>query len=107
MRVMRRLPEHNPNWSGDHPDPGTSYARYRIYNIGNNHPVELMEFITAIEKLLGKEAKKEFLDLQPGDVPATYADVDDLINDVGFKPSTTIETGIKRFIEWFKELLWV
>ena len=103
VRVMGRLPEPNPNWSGDHPDPGTSYARYKIYNIGNNHPVELMEFITAIEKLLGKEAKKEFLDLQPGDVPATYADVDDLIKDVGFKPSTPIETGIKRFVEWFKE----
>ena len=103
VRVMGRLPEQNPNWSGDHPDPGTSYASYKIYNIGNNHPVELMEFITVIEKVLGKEAKKEFLDLQPGDVPATYADVDDLIKDVGFKPSTPIEIGIKRFVEWFKE----
>ena len=103
VRVMGRLPEPNPNWSGDHPDPGTSYASYKIYNIGNNNPVELMEFITVIEKVLGKEAKKEFLDLQPGDVPATYADVDDLIKDVGFKPGTPIETGIKRFIEWFKE----
>jgi len=102
VRVMGRLPEPNPNWSGDDPDPGTSYANYKIYNIGNNNPVELMEFIAVIEKVLGKEAKKEFLDLQPGDVPATYADVDDLIKDVGFKPSTPIETGIKRFIEWFK-----
>jgi UDP-glucuronate 4-epimerase len=102
-RVMERLPEPNPRWNGDDPDPGTSYARYKIYNIGNNHPVELMEFITVIEKVLGKEAKKEFLDIQPGDVPATYADVDDLIKDVGFKPSTPIETGIERFVEWFKD----
>jgi len=103
VRVMGRLPEPNPIWSGDDPDPGTSYAKYKIYNIGNNNPVELMEFIVVIEKILGKEAKKEFLDLQPGDVPATYADVDDLIKDVGFKPGTPIDIGIKRFIEWFKE----
>jgi len=103
VRVMDRLPEPDPIWNGDDPDPGTSYAKYKIYNIGNNNPVELMEFITGIEKILDKEAKKEFLDLQPGDVPATYADVDDLIKDVGFKPSTPIETGIKRFIEWFKD----
>ena len=102
VRVMGRLPEPNPNWSGDDPDPGTSYANYKIYNIGNNNPVELMEFIAVIEKVLGKEAEKQFLDLQPGDVPATYADVDDLIKDVGFKPGTPIETGIKCFIEWFK-----
>ena len=101
--MMGRLPKPDPNWSGDDPDPGTSYARYKIYNIGNNHPVELMGFIAVIEKVLGKKAKKEFLDLQPGDVPATYADVDDLIKDVGFKPGTPIETGIERFIEWFKE----
>jgi len=103
VRVMGRFPKPNPNWSGDHPDPGTSYTNYKIYNIGNNHPVELMEFIAVVENVLDKEAKKEFLDLQPGDVPATYADVDDLIKDVGFKPSTPIETGIKRFVEWFKD----
>jgi UDP-glucuronate 4-epimerase len=102
VRVMGRLPEPNPNWSGDHPDPGTSYARYRIYNIGNNHPVELLEFISVIEDTLGKSAKKEFLDLQPGDVVATYADVDDLIKDVDFKPCTPVETGIKHFVDWFK-----
>jgi UDP-glucuronate 4-epimerase len=102
-RVMGRLPEPNPNWSGDHPDPGTSYADYKIYNIGNNHPVGLLEFISVIEKALGKSAKKEFLDLQPGDVVATYADVDDLIEDVGFKPQTPLEFGIKRFVEWFKK----
>ncbi len=103
VRVMGRIPEPDPIWSGNNPDPGTSYTGYKIYNIGNNHPVELMEFIAVIEKVLGKEAKKEFLDLQPGDVPATYADVDDLIKEVEFKPSTPIETGIKRFIEWFKD----
>jgi len=103
VRVMGRIPEPNPDWSGDHPDPGTSYARYKIYNIGNNNPVLLMDFITAIEKALGKTAKKEFLGLQPGDVPATYADVDDLIKDVGFKPGTPIEVGIERFIAWYKD----
>jgi len=103
VRILGRLPEQNPSWNGDNPDPGTSYARYKIYNIGNNNPVELMEFITVIEKVLGREAKKEFLDLQPGDVIATYADIDDLIKDVGFKPGTSIDTGIRRFVEWFKE----
>ena len=103
VRVMGRLPEPNPNWSGDHPDPGTSYAPYRIYNIGNNNPVELTDFIAAIEKALGKTAKKQYMDLQPGDVPATYADIDDLIRDAGFKPNTRIEKGIERFIAWYKE----
>jgi len=103
IRVMDRLPEPNTAWSGDDPDPGTSYTGYKIYNIGNNNPVELMEFIEIIEEVLGREAKKEFLDLQPGDVIATYADIDDLIKDVGFKPSTPIDTGIRRFVEWFKE----
>ncbi len=103
IRVMARLPESNPKWSGDAPDPATSYAPYKLYNIGNNNPVKLMEFIAVIEKALGKKAKKEFLDLQPGDVPATYADIDDLIKDVGFKPETPIETGIERFIAWYKD----
>ena len=103
VRIMGKLPEPNPTWNGDNPDPGTSYARYKIYNIGNNNPVELMEFIGVIEKVIGKKAKKEFLDLQPGDVPATYADIDDLIKDVGFKPETTIETGIKQFLLWYNK----
>lgn len=103
VRVMGRLPEPNPEWSGDAPDPGTSYAPYKVYNIGNNHPVELTEFIAVIENALGKTAEKEFLDMQPGDVPATYANVDDLIKDVGFKPETSIETGIGRFISWYRE----
>jgi UDP-glucuronate 4-epimerase len=103
VRVMGRPPKPKPAWSGDDPDPGTSYAKYKIYNIGNNNPVELMEFIATIEKALGKKAEKEFLDLQPGDVVATYADIDDLKNDFGFSPRTSIETGIERFVEWFKE----
>ena len=102
VRVMAKPAAPNPEWRGDAPDPGTSYAPYRNYNIGNNNPVELMQFIEVIEKTLGKEARKEFLDLQPGDVPATYADVDALISDVGFKPATSIETGIGKFIEWYR-----
>lgn len=102
FRVMDSFPEPNPDWNGEAPDPGTSYVPYKIYNIGNNQPVELMTYISTLEKMLGKVAKKEFLDMQPGDVPATYADVDDLIKDVGFKPQTSIETGIKKFVEWYK-----
>jgi UDP-glucuronate 4-epimerase len=103
VRIMARLPEANPAWRGDNPDPGTSYAPYKIYNIGNNNPVELMEFIKEIENALGREAQKEFLDLQPGDVPATYADVDDLMQDVGFKPATSIANGIQRFVDWYRD----
>jgi UDP-glucuronate 4-epimerase len=103
VRVMARLPEPNPAWRGENPDPGTSYAPYKLYNIGNNNPVELLEFIGEIETALGREAQKEFLDLQPGDVPATYADVDDLMQDVGFKPETSIATGIRQFIEWYQD----
>jgi UDP-glucuronate 4-epimerase len=102
VRVMGRLPEPNPNWNGDSPDPGTSYIPYKVYNIGNNNPVELNTFIETIEKALGREAQKELQDMQPGDVVATYADVDDLMNDVGFKPRTPIETGIEKFVEWFR-----
>ena len=102
VRVMGRLPEANPEWSGDTPDPGTSLAPYKVYNIGNNHPVELTKFIEVIEDVLGKKAKKELMDIQPGDVAATYADVDDLMEDVGFKPDTPIEVGIAHFVEWYK-----
>jgi UDP-glucuronate 4-epimerase len=103
VRVMDKPATPNPDWRGDAPDPGTSYGPYRNYNIGNNNPVQLTHFIEVIEKTLGKEARKEFMDLQPGDVPATYADVDALISDVGFKPATSIETGIGNFIEWYRE----
>ncbi len=103
VRVMDRIPEGNPAWSGDHPDPGTSYAPYKIYNIGNNNPVELLSFIEVLEDCLGKKAEKNILPLQAGDVPATYADVDDLMRDVGFQPSTPIEEGIRRFVAWYRE----
>jgi UDP-glucuronate 4-epimerase len=103
FRVMHTLPAPNPAWTGMQPDPGTSFAPYRIYNIGNNKPVELNHFISVIESCLGKKAIKNLLPLQPGDVPATYADVDDLMNDVGFKPATSIEDGIAAFITWYVE----
>jgi UDP-glucuronate 4-epimerase len=103
VRVIDRTPGSNPEWSGDKPDPSTSYAPYRLYNIGNNNPVELMHFIEVLEDCLGKKAEKNLLPIQAGDVPATYADVDDLIRDVGFKPSTSIELGIKNFVDWYKE----
>jgi len=102
VRVMARPAAPNADWQGDCPDPGTSYAPYRIYNIGNNNPVQLMDFIGAIEKALGQEARKEMLPLQQGDVPATYADIDDLIRDAGFQPRTPIEEGIGRFISWYR-----
>ncbi len=102
IRIMDRIPDANPEWDGKAPDPGTSFAPYRIYNIGNNSPVGLMEFISAIEECLGKKAKKNFLPMQPGDVPATYADIDDLMEAVGFKPSTPIQEGIRRFVTWYK-----
>ena len=102
VRVMEKLPQPDPSWSGENSDPGSSYTNYKIYNIGNNQPVELMTFVKAIENALGQSAVKEFFDLQPGDVPATFADVDDLIKDVGFKPKTDINIGIEKFIDWYK-----
>ena len=103
VRVIANPPKPNKNYDKTNQDPSTSHAPYKVYNIGNNKPVELMEFIETIEKHLGKKAKKEFLPLQAGDVPKTYADVDDLIRDVGFKPDTCIDKGIKEFVEWYKE----
>lgn len=103
VRVMDKIPQPDPTWNGDNPDPGTSYSRYKIYNIGNNNPVELMDFIAAIEETLARKAKKEFFDLQPGDVVATCADIDDLIEAVGFKPQTSLDKGIKQFVAWYKE----
>jgi len=101
-RIIDRIPEPNPSWSGDSPDPASSCAPYRLYNIGNNNPVDLMQFISALENALGKKAEKQFLPLQPGDVPATYADVDDLEREVGFKPATPAEEGIRRFVDWYR-----
>ncbi len=103
VRVIDHPPRGNPEWSGKHPDPGSSRAPYKIYNIGNNNPVKLMDFITAIEKAIGKEAKKNLLPIQPGDVPETYADVSDLIEDLGYRPATPIQEGVERFIQWYRE----
>lgn len=103
VRVLDRVPEPNPEWSGDHPDPATSLAPYRVYNIGNNNPVELERFIEVLEETLGRKAEKKLLPLQPGDVPRTYADIDDLTRDTGFRPATPLEVGIPRFVEWYRE----
>jgi UDP-glucuronate 4-epimerase len=103
LRTTDRIASPNPAWDSAHPDPATSSAPYRIYNIGNHSPVELMHFIAVLENNLGREAKKIFLPLQPGDVPATYADVDDLVADVGFAPATPIEEGIARFVKWYRD----
>jgi UDP-glucuronate 4-epimerase len=103
VRLTDKVPEPNPAWSGEDPDSATSYASYRLYNIGNNNPVELMKFISVLENCLGKKAKKNLLPIQPGDVPETFADMDDLAKDVDFKPATPIEEGIKKFVEWYRE----
>lgn len=103
VRVMEKIPQVNSNWNSQQPDPGTSSAPYRIYNIGNNQPVELLKFIETIEEKLGKKAIKEFLPLQAGDVLATYADVDDLMKETGFSPSTKLEVGIEKFVNWYLE----
>lgn len=103
VRVIQRVPSGNPDWSGDAPDPSSSYAPYRLYNIGNNNPVELMRYIQVLEDTLGIKAQKNLLPMQAGDVPATYADVEDLERDVGFKPATPLEEGIPRFVQWFRD----
>ena len=103
VRLIDNVPKSNSSWDGDEPDSATSYAPYKLYNIGNNNPVELMTFIEVLEDCLGAKAVKNLLPLQPGDVPATYADIDDLSRDVGFKPGTPIEDGIKKFVEWYRE----
>jgi UDP-glucuronate 4-epimerase len=102
VRLIGRPATPDPQWSGSHPDPATSSAPYRIYNIGNNNPVELLHVVSELEKCLGKRAERELLPMQPGDVPETYADVDDLMRDVGFRPSTPVETGIRNFIDWYR-----
>jgi UDP-glucuronate 4-epimerase len=101
VRAMDRPARPNDAWNSDAPDPGTSKAPYRIYNIGNNQPVELMRYIECIENSLGKQAQKNLLPLQAGDVPDTFADVEDLVQDVGYKPATPVEEGVRRFIEWY------
>ena len=103
VRIMERLPDPNPDWRGEQPDPGTSYAPYRLYNIGNNQPVKLMDFVETIEKHVGQTAQKDFMEMQPGDVPATYADIDDLAQATGFAPRTPLDTGIAKFMDWYRE----
>lgn len=103
VRIIDRPPRPDPQWSGERPDPATSYAPWRVYNIGNNRPVELMRYIEVLEQCLGKKAILDLLPMQPGDVPATYADTQDLERDVGFKPNTPIEVGVARFVAWYKE----
>ena len=103
VRVADRPAEANAHWTGDAPDPASSAAPYRLYNIGNNQPVELTHLIETLEKCLGVKATRNLLPMQPGDVPATYADVDDLAGDVGFQPRTSIEDGVEKFVAWYRE----
>ena len=103
VRVVRRLPTANGSWSGDRPDPGSSLAPWRIYNIGNHRPVELMRYIEVLEACLGKKAEMNMLPLQPGDVPDTYADLEDLKDDIGYEPQTSVEEGISRFVAWYRD----
>jgi len=103
IRALDRPARPDPSWSGERPDAGTSSAPARVYNIGNHQPVELMHFIEVLEKALGRKAEKKLMPLQPGDVPATYADIEDLAREVGFKPATPIEEGIPRFVKWYRE----
>ena len=103
VRLLDRPPQGNPAWSGDRPDPATSAAPWKIYNIGNNNPEELMHVVSLLEKEFGRTAEKEMLPMQPGDVPATYADVEDLARDIGFRPAIGIEDGVARFAKWYRE----
>ena len=103
IRTLDHVATPNPEWSGADPDSGTSNAPYRLYNIGSNNPVELSRFIEVLEECLGRKAEKNYLPMQPGDVPATYADVQDLINDVGYQPETPVETGIRNFVDWYRD----
>lgn len=102
VRLLDRPPQGDPNYSAEKPDPGSSAAPWRVYNIGNNSPVELLEVVRLLEKAIGLETKRELLPMQPGDVPVTYADVDDLMREVGFKPKTSIAEGIDRFVSWYR-----
>ena len=103
IRILDRPAPPNPDWSSEKPDSATSSAPWRVYNIGNNNPVNLMDYISALEEALGKEAKKEFLPIQPGDVPDTYADVTDLVEQFGYKPATPVKEGIANFAKWFTD----
>jgi UDP-glucuronate 4-epimerase len=102
MRVAKRIPQGNARWSGKNPDPGSSQAPYQLYNIGNHSPVKLLDFVDALERSLGKKAQRNYLPLQAGDVPTTFADVTDLIADIHYAPATPIQQGIDKFITWYK-----
>jgi UDP-glucuronate 4-epimerase len=101
--LMDQIPESDPNWNNAHPDPSTSSAPYRLYNIGNNQPTELSHFIEVLEQAIGKKADLKYLPMQPGDVLSTYADVDSLAKAVGFRPKTDIQDGIAEFVRWYRE----
>jgi UDP-glucuronate 4-epimerase len=103
VRLADRIPASDPGWSGEHPDPGTSAAPYRLYNIGNHQPVKLLRLIEILEDCLGRKAVKQLLPMQPGDVLSTYADIDDLVRDVGFAPRTSIEDGVEQFVRWYRD----
>jgi UDP-glucuronate 4-epimerase len=103
VRVSEKIPQPDPKWDSNSPDPSSSNAPFRVYNIGNNKPVPLMHYIEVLEECLGRKAQKNFLPLQLGDVPETFADIDDLVRDVGYRPATTVEVGVKRFVDWFCE----
>lgn len=103
FRLLDHLPRANPEWNGDHPDPATSYCPWRLYNIGNNSKEKLMRYIEVLEECLGKKAEKNFLPMQAGDVSATYADVEDLVREINFKPNTSIEAGVRNFVAWYRE----
>jgi UDP-glucuronate 4-epimerase len=103
VRATDHIATPDPKWSSDDPDPATSRAPYRVYNIGNNRPVDLSHYIEVLEQCLGKKAEKNLLPLQPGDVPDTFADVEDLVRDVGYRPSTSVEEGVKAFVEWYRD----
>ncbi len=103
VRASERIAQPDPNWSSNAPDPASSNAPFRLYNIGNNQPVQLMRYIEVLEECLGRKATKNFLPLQLGDVPETFADIDDLVRDVGYRPATPIEVGVRRFVDWFCE----
>jgi len=103
VRVVDHTAAADPSWTGDDPDPGRSYAPWRVFNIGNNKPIELLEYISVIEECLGRKAKLDLLPMQPGDVPSTMADVGELERTVGFRPTTTVREGIRRFVDWYRE----
>lgn len=103
VRAAERIAQPDPNWDSSAPDPASSFAPFRIYNIGNNQPVELMRYIEVIEECLGRKAQKNFLPMQLGDVPDTFADIEDLVQEVGYRPATSVEVGVRKFVEWFCE----